>query len=69
MITRCLTAALLLLPALQDPPAKVDFVRDVQPIFTASCVKCHGAEKPKAQFRLDSRSYALKGGVGRAGLS
>jgi hypothetical protein len=64
MITRCLTAALLLLPALQDPPAKVDFVRDVQPIFTASCVKCHGAEKPKAQFRLDSRSYALKGGVG-----
>jgi mono/diheme cytochrome c family protein len=42
---------------------KVDFIRDVQPIFTASCLKCHGAEKPKGQFRLDSRSFAMKGGV------
>jgi mono/diheme cytochrome c family protein len=45
------------------PPAKVDFVRDVQPIFTTSCIKCHGAEKPKAQFRLDSRLHAMKGGI------
>jgi len=48
----------------QDPaPQKVDFVRDVQPLFKASCLKCHGAEKPKGQFRLDSRPLALKGGV------
>src|SRR5690349_10202265 len=64
MISKILAAALILLPALQDPPAKVDFVRDVQPIIQASCVKCHGPEKPKAQFRLDSRSFAMKGGVG-----
>ena len=64
MSSRFLAAALLFLPAPQDPPPKVDFVRDVQPLFRASCVKCHGPEKPKAQFRLDSRSFAMKGGVG-----
>src|ERR1051325_968117 len=48
----------------QDAPApKIDFVRDVQPIFKASCLKCHGAEKPKGQFRLDSKLHALKGGI------
>ena len=60
---KLLIAVLLLLPALQEPPPKVDFVRDIQPIFKASCLKCHGPEKPKAQFRVDSRSHALKGGV------
>jgi len=44
-------------------PPPVDFVRDIQPIFKASCLKCHGAEKPKGQFRLDARSLAMKGGV------
>jgi mono/diheme cytochrome c family protein len=46
------------------PAGKVDFVRDIQPIFKASCLKCHGPEKPKGQFRVDSRPHALKGGVG-----
>ncbi|HEX7899575.1 MAG TPA: PSD1 and planctomycete cytochrome C domain-containing protein [Planctomycetota bacterium] len=57
---------LALLGAVQDPPPaqKVDFVRDVQPLLKASCLKCHGAEKPKGQFRLDARGPALKGGVG-----
>src|SRR5438309_7748272 len=44
-------------------PVKVDFVRDIQPIFKASCLKCHGPEKRKGQFRLDSKSLAMKGGV------
>src|SRR5262245_38991652 len=51
------------LQAQDAAPAKVDFVRDVQPIFKASCLKCHGDDKPKGQFRLDSRLHALKGGV------
>ena len=48
MALKTLLAALLLLPAfasapagepaLQDPPAKVDFVRDIQPILKASCL-------------------------------
>lgn len=40
----------------------VDFAKDVQPIFTAHCIKCHGAEKPKAQFRVDLRTNLVAGG-------
>jgi hypothetical protein len=48
----------------QEPPSKVDFDRDIRPIFQATCQKCHGGEgKPKGQFRLDLRALALKGGV------
>lgn len=34
----------------------------VQPILEASCVKCHGAKKPKHDLRLDSLEGVLKGG-------
>lgn len=47
------------------PPAatnRVDFVRDIKPILDASCVRCHGPERPKSAFRLDNREAALKGG-------
>jgi mono/diheme cytochrome c family protein len=40
----------------------VDFVRDIQPIFTGRCVQCHGSNRQEAQFRLDSKETALKGG-------
>jgi mono/diheme cytochrome c family protein len=47
------------------PPAAsktgVTYAADIQPIFEKSCVKCHGAEKPKARLRLDSLAGALKG--------
>jgi len=38
---------------------KVDFVRDIQPIFAASCAGCHGAGKQAAGLRLDSKKLAL----------
>ncbi len=41
---------------------KVDFTRDVRPIFERSCFRCHGPERPKSGFRLDTRDWALKGG-------
>jgi mono/diheme cytochrome c family protein len=41
---------------------KVDFAKDIQPIFQQSCVKCHGPEKQKADLRLDSKADAMKGG-------
>ena len=46
------------------PPAaaQVDFLRDIQPIFSDRCLKCHGPQKPKSGFRLDSREMLLKGG-------
>src|SRR6185503_10672568 len=46
------------------PPAAraVEFQRDIQPIFEASCIKCHGRGKAKGGFRLDTRETFLKGG-------
>jgi mono/diheme cytochrome c family protein len=46
------------------PPAdtKVDFERDIKPIFEAACFRCHGPARPKSKFRLDNRESALKGG-------
>jgi mono/diheme cytochrome c family protein len=48
------------------PPAStrqnVTYDTDIKPIFDASCIKCHGAQKPKAKLRLDSLEGVLKGG-------
>jgi len=47
------------------PPAAahpVDFVKDIQPILSKSCLKCHGPEKQKNGFRVDVKSVAMKGG-------
>jgi mono/diheme cytochrome c family protein len=49
------------------PPASdrkdVTYEKDIKPIFEKSCVKCHGAEKPKGKLRLDSLEGTLKGGI------
>src|SRR4051812_22721325 len=42
---------------------KIDFARDIQPIFQNSCVECHGAQKQKGGLRLDSRAAGMKGGT------
>ncbi|MGA2174130.1 MAG: c-type cytochrome domain-containing protein [Verrucomicrobiota bacterium] len=48
------------------PPAAdkqgLTYDKDIQPFFQASCIRCHGKEKPKASFQLDSLAGALKGG-------
>ncbi|MGE0128079.1 MAG: PSD1 and planctomycete cytochrome C domain-containing protein [Blastocatellales bacterium] len=43
----------------QAQQAKVDFVRDIQPIFQASCYGCHGPNRQMAGLRLDSKKIAL----------
>lgn len=47
-----------------DPPAKpqaaVDFQRDIQPILSNRCFKCHGPAKQESGIRLDVRERALK---------
>ena len=51
------------------PPAAtrpVEFVADIQPIFEAKCLKCHGPEKQKSEYRLDQKETALKGGENHA---
>jgi ankyrin repeat protein len=46
-----------------EEPAKVDFARDVQPLFKAHCTGCHGPEQQKNGFRLDRRRDAFRGGT------
>ena len=43
-----------------DP--KVDFVREIQPIFQERCLACHGSQAQMHGFRLDRRSAAIRGG-------
>jgi hypothetical protein len=38
------------------------FEKDVLPVLTARCLKCHGGAKPKAGLDLRTRSGMLKGG-------
>ncbi|CUU37466.1 Planctomycete cytochrome C [Armatimonadetes bacterium DC] len=42
---------------------KVDFAREVLPIFKASCFPCHGPTKRNGGLRLSNREDAFKGGV------
>jgi mono/diheme cytochrome c family protein len=50
-------------PDLPTPSTRpVDFVSDVRPIFAAACYSCHGPDKQKSDFRLDTKPGALRGG-------
>ena len=40
--------------------SKVDFVREIQPIFTAHCAGCHGESKQLSQLRFDSQPSAAR---------
>src|ERR1035437_9325734 len=45
-------------------PAKqqgVTFDKDIKPLFEASCVRCHGADRPRNGLQLDKLETALKG--------
>src|SRR6266542_6471200 len=58
-------AAGMIIPAMKTAAApyrlqqKVDFIRDIQPIFQANCYACHGTGKVKTQLRLVDRSLAM----------
>ncbi len=43
-------------------PDKVDFYRDIDPIFKKNCYECHDAKEHKADLRMDSREAQIKGG-------
>src|SRR5215471_16087254 len=51
----CLFAGILLAQA----PAKVDFGRDVLPIFQQNCTGCHGPSQQLSGLRLDRKSSVL----------
>lgn len=41
---------------------KIDFARDVAPIFAKHCYGCHGSQQQMSGLRLDQKDAALKGG-------
>jgi mono/diheme cytochrome c family protein len=51
---------------------KIDFVKDVQPILSVSCVKCHGADpkgkKPKGGYDMTTKEKAFKDGDNKNAL-
>src|SRR5215468_1457311 len=49
--------------ALAQDAAAPDFVRDVQPILGAACVRCHAEGLAKGRLRLDTREGFLRGGL------
>jgi mono/diheme cytochrome c family protein len=46
---------------LAQVPPKVDFGRDVLPLFRQNCVGCHGPSQQQAGLRLDRKSAVMKG--------
>ena len=59
----CVLGLILSAILFAQQPAKVDFRRDVQPIFQANCIGCHGPSLQMNGLRLDRRSAAMKGGT------
>jgi mono/diheme cytochrome c family protein len=41
---------------------RIDFAREIKPIFEASCIQCHAKGKDKGGFNLETREAFLKGG-------
>jgi hypothetical protein len=50
------------MPAQADPAGEEFFERSVRPILVERCLSCHGPDKQRGGFRLDSRTAALAGG-------
>ncbi len=55
----------LVFQAFGQAPSKVDFARDVQPIFRQNCIGCHGPNVQNNGLRVDRRSSVLKPGSRR----
>lgn len=48
---------------LESNTSAIDFDRDVRPIITIRCLKCHGPDEPEAGLNLTSRQSALDAGA------
>jgi mono/diheme cytochrome c family protein len=59
-LSAALAAALL--SAISLHAAEVDYLRDIKPLLTEHCVRCHGADKEEAGLRLDTGEWARFGG-------
>ena len=51
-------------PGKKLPPAfkgKIDYQRDIFPILSQHCYRCHGPQKQESGLRMDSRALLLRG--------
>ncbi|HEV3438911.1 MAG TPA: DUF1549 domain-containing protein, partial [Gemmata sp.] len=55
--------AIFFTPAAGNAAEKVDFGRDIRPILSNHCFKCHGPAVQKGKLRLDDRETATKHGA------
>lgn len=46
-----------------EPVGKVDFARDVRPVFEKHCYECHGPDRQSNGLRLDRRKSVFMGGT------
>ena len=68
-LTTPLFAIAALSAATSFAASKPDFAKDIGPLIAKNCLECHGPEKQKGKFRLDSKEAAFKGGdSGLAGI-
>jgi len=47
---------------------RIDFKRQIEPIFARNCYQCHGAKKSMGRLRLDVKETGLKGGLSGAAI-
>jgi mono/diheme cytochrome c family protein len=51
------------LPAAPETPTRVTWTADIQPLFAARCVSCHGGSTPVANYDLSSLEGVKSGGL------
>lgn len=55
-------------PAAAPAVAKVDFIKDVQPLLETRCLECHNPNKVKGELLMDSVANMTKGGEAGPGI-
>jgi mono/diheme cytochrome c family protein len=62
MKSLALLSCLLLFPTGVSAAAPVDYAREIKPLLSRHCYRCHGPAKEKSGLRLDSVAALLEGG-------
>lgn len=59
-----LTCSALLVGSLWGRTAadEIDFAKQIAPVLAENCLGCHGEERTKGRYRIDTRAAAFKGG-------